>query len=76
MKTTKCWKGEKTTKHNVKYFNDNTKETLMIVAGYGNSYIVYNGKYPYIKPTIDKVFNDRKSALNFANSYMKKDDRC
>jgi len=76
MAKLKCWSGKKTTKYNVKYANKDTKEAVMIVAGYGKSYIVYNGKYPYIKPTVDKVFNDRKSALKFANSYMKKNDKC
>ena len=71
-----CWKGNKTTKFNSKYVNSNTKEVVMIVAGYGKSYIVYNGKYPHIQPTIDKVFDNRKSALNFAKSYMKKHDKC
>lgn len=72
----KCWVGKKTTKHNVKYTNQSTKEAVVIVAGFGSSYVVYNGKFPNITPTIDKVFENRQNAVKFAHSYMKKHDRC
>lgn len=68
----KDWKGRKTTKYNSIYTNKKTNEKLAIVAGYGTSYIVYNGKYPNIRPTIEKVFENRKQALKFAKSYMRK----
>lgn len=66
-----CWKGKRTTKFNSVYINPKTNERVGIVAGYGSSYIVYFKNIAH-----DKIFDDRKSAIKFAKSYMKKHNKC
>jgi hypothetical protein len=71
----KCW-GKAKGGHNITRFKD--KQGILLEIYKENIY----GKNLFFvsaltgKTLADKEFSDRKSAVNFANRYMKKHDKC
>jgi len=82
MKEFKCWKKE-TNMRNLKQWSHKRNDEVIsvqlasVLTQAKRGYLVIDTSYPSHKKTFDpKYFKSKSQALNFAENYMKGNDKC